>query len=89
MNNFNFYNFLEENGYQKETIREANGQTFCTNYQKELTDNIWNSLTVHKDKPITGASPKNGIEFKQAPQSATKEEAEQLLNQIEQLPDEM
>lgn len=37
MDKVNFYNFLEEKGYQKETIREANGTTFCTtNYQKEL-----------------------------------------------------
>ena len=83
MENFNFYNFLEENGYQKETIREANGTTFCTNYQKELSENIWNSLTVHKDKTIAGASPKNGIVFKQIPQPATKEDAKELLNQIE------
>lgn len=33
MSNFNFYSFLEENGYQKDTIREANGTTFCTNYK--------------------------------------------------------
>ncbi|WP_284459535.1 hypothetical protein [Chryseobacterium sp.] len=83
MSNFNFYNFLEENGYQKETIREANGTTFCTNYQKELTENIWNSLTVHKDKTITGASPKSGIVFKQIPQPITIEDANILLHQIE------
>ncbi|ASK29737.1 hypothetical protein CEY12_06285 [Chryseobacterium sp. T16E-39] len=85
MSNFNFYNFLEENGYQKETIREANGTTFCTNYQKELSENIWNSLTVHKDKTITGASPKNGIEFKQIPQPVTIEDANLLLQKIEEL----
>lgn len=84
MSNFNFYNFLEENGYQKETIREANGTTFCTNYQKELTENIWNSLTVHKDKTITGASPKHGLMFKQIPQPTTKEDANLLLKQIEE-----
>ncbi|WP_213279314.1 hypothetical protein [Chryseobacterium indologenes] len=83
MSNFNFYNFLEENGYQKETIREANGITFCTNYQKELTENIWNSLTVHKDKTITGTSPKNGIVFKQIPQPEQKDDADFLLNKIE------
>ncbi|OCA73722.1 hypothetical protein [Chryseobacterium arthrosphaerae] len=84
MSNFNFYNFLTENGYQKETIREANGTTFCTNYQKELTENIWNSLTVHKDKTITGASPKDGIVFKQIPQPTIIEDANLLLKQIEE-----
>jgi len=85
MSNFNFYNFLEENGYQKETIRESNGQNFCTNYQKELSNNIWNSLTVHKDKTITGASPKSGIVFKQIPKPANIEDANLLLKQIEEL----
>lgn len=84
MSNFNFYNFLEENGYQKETIREANGTTFCTNYQKELTENIWNSLTVHKDKTITGASPKDGLVFKQIPQPTAIEDADLLLKRIEE-----
>lgn len=88
MSNFNFYNFLIQNDYEKETIRNADGTTFCTNYQKQLDDNIWNSLTVHADKTITGASPKSGIVFKQISQPITKEEAEQLLSQIEQLPDE-
>ncbi|MDQ0781358.1 hypothetical protein [Chryseobacterium sp. W4I1] len=44
---------------------------------------MWNFLTAHKDKTITGASPKTGIVFKQIPQPETKEAAEQLLNQIE------
>lgn len=85
---FNFYNFLEENGYQKETIRNANGTTFCTNYQKELSENIWNSLTVQKDKTITGASPKSGLAFKQRPQPTSVEEAVDLMKLIEELPDE-
>lgn len=85
MSNFNFYNFLEENGYQKETIREANGQTFCTNYQKELSENIWNSLTVHKDKTITGASPKNGIVFELMRQPTNKDETVRILQLIEEV----
>lgn len=84
MNKFNFYNFLEENGYQKETIRQANGETFCYNYQKELTENIWNCITFHKDKTISGASPKNGLLFKNIPQPKTKEDASLLLKQIEE-----
>lgn len=83
MENFNFYNFLSEQGYQKETIREHDGTTFCTNYQKELDENIWNSLTVHKEKTITGASPKNGVVFKQILQPTTIEDANLLLKQIE------
>ena len=81
MSNFNFYNFLE---YQKETVRDDKGISFCTNYQKELSENIWNSLTLHKDKTITGASPKSGIVFKQIPQPVTIEDANLLLQQIEE-----
>jgi len=83
MSDFDFYHFLAENGYQKETIREVNGQIFCTNYLKELEENTWNSLTVHKDITITGASPKSGIAFNQIPQPNTKEDADLLLKQIE------
>jgi hypothetical protein len=46
--------------------------------------NIWKSLTVHKDKTITGASPKHGIVFKQIPQPKGKENADHLLKQIEE-----
>lgn len=84
MSNFNFYNFLTEREYQKEIIRNSDNTTFCTNYQKELSENIWNSLTVHKDKTITGASPKNGIVFKQIPQPTTIEDVNLLLSQIEE-----
>lgn len=84
MSNFNFYDFLTEKEYQKETVRDDKGITFCTNYQKELSENIWNSLTVHKDKTITGTSPKSGIVFKQIPQPTTVEEANLLLKQIEE-----
>lgn len=84
MADFNFYNFLLEKGYSKEVIREANGETFCTNYQKELAENTWNSLTVHKDKTITSASPKTGLVFKQKPQPINEEEGQKILNQIEE-----
>lgn len=84
MSNFNFYDFLTEKEYQKEVIRNSDNTTFCTNYQKELSDNIWNSLTVHKDKTVTGASPKSGIVFKQIPQPTTIEDANLLLSQIEE-----
>lgn len=88
MSNFNFYDFLTEKEYHKEVIRNSDNTTFCTNYQKELSENIWNSLTVHKDKTITGASPKSGLVFKQIEQPKTEEEATELLDKIEELPDE-
>ena len=85
MSKFNFYNYLTEQGYEKETIREANGETFCTNYQKELSENIWNSLTVHKDKTITGANPyTNDIKFIRREQPTTIEEAKLLIKEIEE-----
>jgi len=83
MSNFNFYDFLHEQGYQKQEFATEDEGVVQTNYQKELSENIWNSLTVHKDKTITGASPKSGIVFKQIPQPTTIEDANLLLNQIE------
>lgn len=85
MSNFNFYDFLESQGYEKETIRDSKGITFCTNYQKELSENIWNSLTVHKNKTITGASPKSGIVFKEIEQPKTIEDTNLLLQKIEEI----
>lgn len=85
MSNFNFYKFLIDNGYQKEVFREKNGKTFCTNYQKELSEHIWNSLTIHADKTFTAASPANGIEYKNHPQPTDQEEAEKILFKIEQV----
>lgn len=83
MSNINFHLFLLGKGYKHETV-EVNKELFCTNYQKELSENIWNSLTVHKDKTITGASPKYGIVFKQIPQPTTPEDANLLLQKIEE-----
>lgn len=84
MENFNFYTFLLNQGYSKDVIRKGNGQTFCTNYQKEVSDKIWNSLTVHENKTITGASASAGIVFKEIPQPKTIEDAEVLIKKIEE-----
>lgn len=84
-NNFNFYQYLESNGYQKEVIRENNGSTFCTNYQKELSENIWNSLTVHKDKTFSASSPSGNLEFENRIQPQTIDEAKTILEIIEKV----
>lgn len=84
MENFNFYNFLLNQGYSKDVIRKGNGQTFCTNYQKEISDKIWNSLTVHENKTITGASASSGIVFTEIPQPKNKDEAHELIKKIEE-----
>jgi hypothetical protein len=51
--------------------------------QKELEENIWNSLTIHNDKTITDVSSKDGLIFKHIAQPTTKENAESILIQIE------
>lgn len=89
MSDFNFYTFLLEKGYEKKVIRDASNVTFCTNYQKELTDDTWNSLTVHKDKTFSAAGPKCGLVYKEQPQPTSLGEAETILMQIEDLPDEI
>ncbi|KUJ54019.1 hypothetical protein [Chryseobacterium aquaticum] len=82
-NSFNFYNFLEAKGYEKEVIRERSGETFCTNYQKELSPQTWNALTIHKNKTFSAASPSKGLLFKEQKQPESIEEAEAIIAEIE------
>lgn len=84
MSKFNFYNFLESQGYEREPIRKKDGKFFCNNYQKNLGD-VWNCLTVHDDKTISGANPyTNDIKFLRREQPKTIEEAKFLIQEIEE-----
>ena len=83
MKNFNFYNFLTDNGYQREKVRDSKGLFFANNYQKEIEPNIWNCLTVHSDKTISAASPKEGLFLINGEQPKSEEEAKELLKKLE------
>lgn len=80
---FNFYQFLEDNGYERETIRKPNGETFCNNYQKEIAPQSWNCISVHENKTISAANDKHGLFLKEQPQPETLEDAEFLLKKAE------
>lgn len=82
-NNFNLYQFLEENGYEKDVIRERSGETFCTNYQKNIAPETWNAITIHKNKTFSAASPSLGLVYKEREQPSTAEEARAVLDIIE------
>lgn len=84
-NNFNFYQFLDEKGYEKEVVRERSGITFATNYQKELSPQTWNAITIHKNKTFSAASPVTGLIYKEQVQPTTIEEAQAILDVIEKL----
>lgn len=85
MSKFNFYDFLSENGYEREPIRKKDGTFFCNNYQKQLDDGVWNCLTVHDDKTISGANPySNDIKFLRREQPTTIDEAKLLIQEIEE-----
>lgn len=84
-NNFNFYQFLDEKGYEKEVVRERSGLTFATNYQKELSPQTWNAITIHKNKTFSAASPALGLVFKEQVQPTTPEEAQAILDTIEKV----
>ncbi|MDF2931241.1 MAG: hypothetical protein K0R36_572 [Chryseobacterium sp.] len=84
-NNFNFYEFLKEKGYEKEVVRERSGITFASNYQKELSPQTWNAITIHKNKTFSAASPVTGLIYKEQIQPTTVEEAQAILDVIEKL----
>ena len=85
MSKFNFYDFLSENGYEREPIRKKDGTFFSNNYQKQLDDGVWNCLTIHDDKTISGANPySHDIKFIRRDQPTTIEEAKLLIQEIEE-----
>lgn len=82
---FNFYQFLEENGYEKEVIRERSGETFATNYQKNIAPETWNAITIHKNKTFSAAGPVSGLVYKEQIQPSTIEEAKAIVDLIEKV----
>ncbi|AZB23632.1 hypothetical protein EG339_02850 [Chryseobacterium bernardetii] len=80
---FNFYQFLLDNGYEKEVIRERSGKIFCSVYQKEIEEKIWNALTIHQDKRFTASSISGNLEFKEQEQPTCIDAAQTILDIIE------
>lgn len=85
MNTFNFYNFLDQNGYEKETITDRIGKTAYINYQKELEENTWNCITIFPDNTYSAVSPDKSFLVVRAGQPITEKEANELLTKIEKL----
>lgn len=85
MKTFNFYDFLDQNGYEKETVRDRTGKTAFTNYQKELEQNTWNCITIFPDNTYLTVSPDKSFLVVRVEQPITEEEAKELLTKIEKL----
>ena len=85
MSKFNLYDFLDQNGYEKETIRDRTGKTAFTNYQKELEQNTWNCITIFPDNTYSAVSPDKSFFVVRVDQPITEEEAKELLTKIEKL----
>ena len=85
MNTFNFYDFLDQNGYEKETIIDRTGKTAFTNYQKELEKNTWNCITIFPDNTYSAVSPDKSFLAVRVEQPITEEEAKELLTKTEKL----
>lgn len=85
MQTFNFYNFLDQNGYEKETIRDRTGKKAFTNYQKELEQNTWNCITIFPDNTYSAVSPDKSFLTVRVDQPITEKEAKELLTKIEKL----
>ncbi|RKT01082.1 hypothetical protein [Chryseobacterium defluvii] len=82
-NNFKFYQFLSDQGYSKETIRDSTGKAFCYNYQKEVAEKTWNAVTIFNNGTFTASSHSGKLEFQKQPLPQSKEEAEKILKIIE------
>ena len=85
MSNFNFYDFLDQNGYEKETIRDRTGKTTFTNYQKELEKNTWNCITIFPDNTYSAVSHDKSFLVVRVDQPITEQEAKELITKIEKL----
>lgn len=85
MNTFNFYDFLDQNGYEKETIRDRTGKTTFINYQKELEKNTWNCITIFPDNTYSAVSHDKSFLVVRVEQPITEQEAKELLTKIEKL----
>ena len=86
MNTFNFYDFLDQNGYEKETIRDLiERKIIYTNYQKELANNTWNCITIFPDNTYSAVSHDKIFLVVRVDQPITEKEAKELLTKIEKL----
>ena len=85
MNTFNFYDFLDQNGYEKETIRFGTCKPAFTNYQKELEKNTWNCITIFPDNTYSAVSHDKSFLVVRVDQPITEEEAKELLTKVEKL----
>ena len=86
MNTFNFYTFLDQNGYEKETVRDLiERKIIYTNYQKELEKNTWNCITIFPDNTYSAVSYDKSFLVVRVDQPITEEEAKELLTKIEKL----
>lgn len=86
MNTFNFYDFLDQNGYEKETIRDLiDRKIIYTNYQKELEKNTWNCITIFPDNTYSAVSHAKNFLALREDIPITEKEAKELLTKIEKL----
>ena len=84
MNTFNFYDFLDQNGYEKETIRDLiERKIIYTNYQKELANNIWNCITIFPDNTYSAVSHDKSFLVVRVDQPITEQEAKELLTKVD------
>lgn len=83
MKKFNFEKFLEQRGYEKEEIKDWNRTVYATNYQKEVEEDNWNSITLHTNGKLTACPPTGILSHIDAEVPLTKKEAEKFLTIIE------
>lgn len=88
MSKFNIDDFLLNNGYGREIIKDQKGKTFCTNYQKEVKENEHNCITVFPDETYSGANIYGYLFAIKKKLPTTEEEAKEILTKLENINNE-
>lgn len=88
MSEFNIDDFLLNNGYGREVIRERSGKTFCRNYQKEVKENEYNCITVFPDETYSGANIYGYLFAIKKKLPTTEAEAKEILTKLEYINNE-
>lgn len=80
---FDFENYLTENGYVREEILGAEGMIYCVNFQKEVRENEHNALTLLPIGIFSAASTDSEIKYSQEKFPTSESEAKKIISEIE------
>lgn len=80
---FDFGNFLTNNGYEKEVILGAEGMVYCTLFQKEVKEHKHNAVSILPIGVFSASSPDNYIRYSGVKVPSSETEAKRIIKNIE------